>query len=101
MNYHLSEGMLVIGITLFFIVIFLFLTRDALWTRKDKVLLSITILCYCLDTIWWFFAIHYPFTDIYFQFHGHTEQLTIFFICSFIAFINLIFGRYKRLKKNK
>ena len=99
MNYHLEEGILVIVITLFFIVFFLFLTRKTVWSYRDKLLLLITVICYCLDTIWWLFNIHFSFTDIYFQFGTHTEQLTIFFIFSFIAFISLILGRYKRLKK--
>ncbi|MHC5229178.1 hypothetical protein ACYSNW_12915 [Enterococcus sp. LJL99] len=101
MSYHLSEGMLVIVITLVFIGLFLFLTRKAPWTFRDKLLLLMTVICYCLDTIWWLFNLHYSFTDIYFQFAGHTEQLTIFFICSFITFVSLIFGRYKRLKNRK
>lgn len=98
MNYHLGEGLLVITITLFFIGLFLFLTRKTPWTFKDKLLLTFTIICYCLDTLWWLFTIHYSFTDIYFTFAGHTEQLTIFFIFSFIAFVSLIVERYKRLK---
>lgn len=101
MSYHLSEGILVIVITLLVIGLFLFLTRKALWTFKDKLLLLITVVCYCLDTIWWFFHLHYLFTDIYFQFADHTEQLTIFFVCSFIAFISLILSRYKQLKNKK
>ncbi len=100
MSYHCSEGLAVIAITLVLIILCLFFTRKASWTLSNKLLLFMTIICYLLDTIWWLFYIDIPFTAIYFQYRGHTLQLTIFFIAALLSFSLLIFNRVYRLRKN-
>ncbi|MGX6977875.1 hypothetical protein ACWN8V_01175 [Vagococcus elongatus] len=98
MDYHMSEGLAVIAVTLVLIVLFLFLTRQAKWLLSDKILLLITGICYLLDTIWWLFYLDYPYTAIYFQYKNHTLQLTVFFVIALVSFVLLIINRCYRLR---
>lgn len=101
MSYHLSQGLAVIAVTLFLMILFLYLTRRGKWMISDKILLFITIICYLLDTIWWLFYLDYPYTAVYFQYKGHTLQLTIFFVLALLSFTILIIKRFFRLKKKE
>lgn len=90
MAYHLYEGLLVLLVTFLGMGIALFLTRKPPWTRIEKMLLAVTVICYLLDTIWWWRGLHYPWTDLLLQFKGHTLQITAFFVTALISFLVLI-----------
>lgn len=100
MNFFISEGLSVIVATLIIMGGLLVLTRQAKWFRSDIMLLGFCVLCYLLDTIWWWFEIRIPFTEISFCFHGKPYILTVFFAASAISFTVLIIRRWRRIKRN-
>ncbi|MBO0448857.1 hypothetical protein JZO76_04835 [Enterococcus sp. MJM12] len=99
MTYSVSEGLFVIFITLVGMGFLLGLTWKVPFQKIDYFLLAVTIICYVFDTIWWWFDLHFKWSDWYFTFHGHREQVTIFFIVAAISFCSLIVLRFKKMKK--
>ncbi|WP_245812923.1 hypothetical protein [Enterococcus canintestini] len=96
MTYSTSEGLFVILITIVGMGTLLALTRKTPWHKMDLFLLILTGIFYLLDTVWWWFNLHFYWSDIYFTFGKHREQLTIFFILAGISFGILMVLRLKR-----
>ncbi|WP_249023885.1 hypothetical protein [Enterococcus dispar] len=96
MTYSITEGLFVILLTLSGMGVLLWLTRKYPWRKSDTFLLILTGIFYLLDTVWWWFNLHFCWSDVYFTFGKHREQLTIFFILAGISFGTLLFLRIKR-----
>ncbi|WP_159722640.1 hypothetical protein [Enterococcus sp. CSURQ0835] len=101
MSYHLGEGLAVIFWTLLVSAIFLWLTRHVPWQKSELVLFVVASLNYLLDTIWWLFELHFTWSDLFFHYHGHPEQVTLFFILALVSFSWLVIKRGRRAWQHK